>query len=132
MVAPLMLTFRPGYLAAAAALFAVEVLIAAFAGGFIRLTLGDYLVVILVYCFLRAFSTVSATKAALGTLALAFTVEFSQYFHLIRLLGLDTSRLAHLILGSSFQLGDLLAYTLGIGTVLGVEKVRSCTEGHRK
>jgi hypothetical protein len=117
-----MLTFRPGYAVAAAGLFLTEVVIAAASDrGFIRLSVGDYLVVILVYCFVRAFVKVGVWRAAIGVLVLAFAVEVSQYFHLIRVLRLDSSRLAHLILGSSFEVGDLFAYALGIGTVLVVE-----------
>jgi len=119
------MTLKIGYLLAAVALLVIEVLIASFLhGGFIRLYFGDYLVVILLYCLVRAVTRLSVLPAALGVLIFSFTLETLQYFHLVRLLGLESFRLARVILGDSFEWQDLLAYAAGIGTVLIVEKLR--------
>lgn len=120
-----MITFKRKYFLAAAALFVIEVLIALFShGGFLRLYFGDYLVVILIYCTVRAFIRISVPKATFGVLLFSFAVELSQYFHLIHRLGLESFKLAQLILGSLFEWKDLLAYTSGIGTVLIAERVK--------
>ena len=117
--------FNGGYFAAAAVLFVVEILIALFfKGGFVRLYVGDYLVVILIYCAVKTFANVSGPKAAAGVLVFSFAVEISQYFQLIHRLGLESSTLAQLILGSLFEWKDLLAYTGGVGTILIVEGAR--------
>lgn len=44
-----------GFLTATVILFIVELLIAFFVSGFVRAHLGDTLVAILIYCFLRTF-----------------------------------------------------------------------------
>lgn len=89
--------------------------------GFIRHTFGDYLVVILLYCFLKSFWNASAIKAAITVLVISFLVEFLQLFHLLQLLHLENNKLAKLVLGSTFQIDDLMAYILGIATVLLME-----------
>lgn len=118
-----MFTFKLGYFLPACALLAVEILIAGcLRDGFIRFYVGDYLVVILIYCIVRTFTACPVLKTAVGVWIFSIVVEISQFFHLIGHLGLGDSRIAHLILGSHFEWKDLLAYTAGIGTVLLVEK----------
>jgi Protein of unknown function (DUF2809) len=118
------MTFRVGYFALAVALFGVEVVIALFAKGFIRFSFGDFLVVILMYCLARTFLKGPVLRTAIGVLLFAYAVEGSQYFHLINRLGLERSLAARLILGNLFEWGDMVAYTLGITLVLGVEWAR--------
>ena len=124
-----MITFKIRYFLAAAALFVIEVFIAIFShGGFLRLYFGDYLVVILIYCSVRAVTRFSIPSTACGVLLFSFAVEISQYFHLIQHLGLESYKLAHLILGSQFEWGDLICYSAGIVTVLIAEKTNLITK----
>jgi hypothetical protein len=53
----------------------------------------------------------------------AYTVEITQYFRLADALGLGPHSLARILIGSSFSWGDIIAYTAGIGTVLGLETI---------
>lgn len=91
---------------------------------FIRPYGGDFLVVILLYCFIKSFIDAPVAKTAIRVLVFAYAVEISQYFHLAKLLGLAHSHVALLVLGNSFSFGDLLCYTLGILLVVLVEKIR--------
>ena len=91
---------------------------------FIRPYGGDFLVVMLLYCFVKSFIDASVGKTAVGVLAFAYLIELSQYFHLAKFWGLEHSRTALLILGNSFSFSDLLCYTLGILLALFVEKIR--------
>ena len=103
-------------------LFLAEVLIAFFIRDkIIRPYGGDFLVVILIYCAIRTFTEAPVWKIALGVLLFAYTVELTQYFHLINYFGLEHSTAAMLIMGKSFQWFDMLAYTLGIVMVLFLE-----------
>jgi hypothetical protein len=121
-----MLTFRKHYFLITVLLFVTELLIATFLHDrIIRPYFGDFLVVILVYCFLRSFFKVSIVKAAIATLVFAYLIECMQYLNLIQKLGLQNSKMANLILGNLFQWIDLLAYTLGILLVLLIEKMES-------
>lgn len=103
-------------------LLAVEIYI----GTFVKDTIirpygGDFLVVILLYCFLKSFWNVSVFKVAMIVLIFSFVIEFLQYFKLVEILGLHNNKLASIIIGTSFSWKDLLAYFLGIVTVLIVE-----------
>jgi Protein of unknown function (DUF2809) len=103
-------------------IFIVEVVIAKFlTHGFIRYTFGDYLVVILIYCFLKSFINASSFYIAVSVLLFAFSIEFLQLINLLNMLSLENNHLAKLILGSTFHISDLVAYTLGIITVLIIE-----------
>jgi hypothetical protein len=120
-----MLRFSFVYLLWAVVLFIMEVLIAAFMhDAFIRPTFGDYLVVILMYCSFRTVVQANYRNMCLAVLCLAYFIELTQYFHLIELLGLKHSRPAQWILGNGFSWGDMLAYTLGVATIWGVERRR--------
>jgi len=116
-------TFRKRYLFFALSLFIIEVLIALFFHDrFVRPYVGDFLVVILIYCFIRSFFAFSVRATAIATLLLAYLIEFLQYADLLHKLGLQHSALANLVLGNLFQWGDLIAYTLGIVLVLILER----------
>ena len=106
-------------------LFVAEVLIAVFLhDGFIRPYAGDFLVVILIYCFVRSFVQAPVVPVALAVLAFSYLVETLQYFNLVKHLGLEHSRIANIVIGNYFTWPDILAYTLGIGFVILVEKVK--------
>ncbi|MBN8575382.1 MAG: DUF2809 domain-containing protein [Cytophagales bacterium] len=118
-----MLRFNTYYFALAILLFAIEVLIALFAhDNFVRPYLGDVLVVILIYCFIKSFLNLPVFALAVGVLFFAFAIEFLQYVKIVNVLGLEKSELWRIVLGTSFAWLDMLAYVVGIRVVLMVEK----------
>ena len=118
-----MLAFKKGYLIVAIIIFIIEALIALYVKDkIIRPYIGDFLVVILIYCSIRSFLNFSIINTALGTLVFAYLVEFLQFLNLIEVLGLENSRLANIIIGNFFEWIDIIAYTAGIGSVLLFEK----------
>jgi len=118
-----MFTFHKTYFYLTLLIFCVEVFIAVFVrDNFVRPYLGDILVVILIYCFLKSFLNLSVLKTALFVLLLAFSIEFLQYLKFIKLLGLENSSFGGTILGTSFDWLDLLNYTIGIVILLLAEK----------
>ena len=107
------------YLIITLLLFLIEALIAIFLkSGFIRHTFGDFLCVILLYCFFKNFIEGHHFKIAISVLILSFSIEFLQLTNYLELFNLQDNHLANLILGSTFNASDLLAYTLGIITVI--------------
>ena len=90
--------------------------------GFIRPYMGDFLVVILIYAFVRAFFKYSMNLTAIGVLLFSFLVEILQHFNIVDVLGLGSSRLARTVIGTSFSWEDFIAYSLGIIMVLVSEK----------
>jgi hypothetical protein len=120
-----LLTFRKNYFLLFVLLFIVEVLIALYLHDrIIRPYIGDYLVVIMLYCFVRAFIKTSVLPAALAVLLFAYLIEVLQYFQIVSLLGLENNRVAKTVIGYQFEWIDMLAYTLGIITVLLLERMR--------
>lgn len=119
-----MFTFKIKYFFLAILLFVTEVLIAVYiTDNLVRPYGGDFLVVILIYCFVKAFWTASVPVAAISVLIFSYIIEVSQYFKLVKLIGLQNSKLANVVLGNSFAWADMLAYTLGILLVILLEKL---------
>ncbi len=103
-------------------LFVIEVLIALYVhDNFVRPYFGDYLVVMLIYCAVRTFINASPLKIAIAVLLFAYLIELLQYFHLVDRLGLADNLLARTVIGYGFEWLDLLAYTLGVITILLLE-----------
>lgn len=120
-----MFTFRFNYFIIAIFLFLTEVAIALFVHDqLIRPYVGDLLVVILIYSFVKSFVNVQVPGTAISVLIFAWLVETLQYFNLVIHLGLANSKTANIILGNSFSWIDILAYTLGICIVLVIEVIR--------
>ena len=119
-----MFQFNRNYFTITILLLLLEIAIALYVhDNFIRPYFGDFLVVILLYCFLKSFVKVSVWVAAALVLVISFTIETAQYFNLVEKLELQHSKIAKIVLGNSFAWMDLLAYTLGILAVISMEKI---------
>jgi hypothetical protein len=117
-----MYKFQSKYFFAAAVLFVVEVLIAMyFHDRFIRPYFGDFLVVILLYCFVKSFLDLPVKETAIGVLLFSYLIEICQYFNIVAVIGLQDSKIASTVIGTSFEWIDLLAYTLGVLTIIWFE-----------
>ena len=114
--------FNKNYLVLAHSLFLIELAIAfIIKTGFIRYTFGDYLVVILLYAIIRGCTNLSVWASSVVVLLIAYTVEFLQLTSFLSYINLEDSPTAKLIFGSTFHVTDLLAYALGLLTVLIAE-----------
>jgi hypothetical protein len=119
-----MQTFKSNYFILTILLFTVEVLIATFVHDqIIRPYIGDLLVVILIYCFVKSFFNFPVVSTAISVLLFSFLVEFLQYLKIVEVLGLQKNKIARIIIGTSFSWFDLVLYTIGISIVLIVEKL---------
>lgn len=115
--------FNAYYFYWSAILLITEIYIGVFVkDDFVRPYMGDFLVVILIYTFVRAFFKYSIINTAIGVLLFSFLVEILQYFKIVEILGLGSSQLARTIIGTTFVWEDFIAYSLGIVTVLGAEQ----------
>ena len=119
-----MLHFRRNYFLLAIILFFIEVAIALFVRDVIlRPYGGDVLVVIFLYCLLKAFFRISLRNAVLGVLFLCFVIEGLQLFKLPERMGMEENMLFSTVLGSHFEWLDLLMYILGALLILFAEMV---------
>ncbi|NMH29395.1 ribosomal maturation YjgA family protein [Flavobacterium silvaticum] len=117
------MSFSKNYFAIFVVLFAIEACIALFVhDGFIRPYVGDVLVVMLIYGFVKSFIELPVITAVVCVLAFAFCVEFLQYLNIVDKLGLSESPLARTVIGTSFSWNDLLCYTIGCLLIVASEK----------
>lgn len=119
------LKFNIYYFVVFIVLFAIETLIAIYLKeGFIRHTFGDYLVVILLYCFFKSIIKDKWFQVALAVLVFSYLIEFLQLTKLLEVLNLQDNTMGRIVLGSTFSISDLIAYTFGIITILIFEHSR--------
>ena len=119
-----LLKFNSRYFLYAIILFVTEILIAIFAHDpIIRPYVGDVLVVMLIYCSVKALFNTPVVATAILVLIFSYVIETLQYFRLVKLLGLHHSSLARTVIGTSFAWTDILAYTVGVGIILWGEKI---------
>lgn len=116
--------FNKKYFLFTVMLFAVEFFIALYiTDQFVRPFVGDALVVILIYCFIRIFLKTDYRITALGVFIFACFIEICQYFDYVKLLGLENNRVFSVLMGRTFEWGDFAAYFAGFLIVLLCEKI---------
>ena len=121
-----MFRFHKGYFGLTVVLLLIEVLIAMYVrDNFIRPYFGDFLVVILMYCFLKSIADPDVRLTAMAVLLFSYLIEIFQYLNFVERLGLGNSEIARTLIGTSFAWRDILAYTTGILTVLWFERRRT-------
>ena len=117
-----MLTFNKSYFLASVLLLFIEIGIAMFVHDrFIRPYLGDVLVVILMYYFVKSFFNLPVIPLSIAVFIFSCVIEALQFFKLVNLLGLQHSKLAKIILGSAFEWNDILAYLAGFLLIIAFE-----------
>lgn len=122
MTATYMFTFNPKYFYFTLILFIIEICIAVFLDDtFIRPFIGDVLVVILIYCFIKSFWKINSSIAALSVFAFACVIEILQYFNFVNHFGWQKYKILAVALGSTFDWKDIIAYAIGIIIVLCLE-----------
>ena len=109
---------RIGYAIATVILLLTEVLIALYVhDAFVRPYIGDVLVVIVIYTFIRIFVPERCKLLPLYVFIFAALVEFSQMFHIVEVLGWQDNRFL-----SVLDWKDILCYVAGC-ILLGVYEV---------
>ena len=95
-------------------LLLIEICIALFVhDSFVRPYVGDVLVVMVLYFLVRIFLPEGCRWLPLFIFIFAVGVEFLQYFNLVELLGLSDNRFMRILLGSVFDIKDIICYGVG-------------------
>lgn len=103
-------------------ILSLEIVIAYFVhDNFVRPFIGDVLVVILIYVFVQTFTKLPPSYAVIGVFVFALIIEFLQLFSLAQILGLEENKIAKIVLGSTFDPLDILAYLIGAWICLFTE-----------
>ncbi len=81
--------------------------------GFIRGFLGDVFFMGLMFYSLKAIYDFNKEKLLLNLLFLAYIVEVSKYFKILKYFNLSNNAFLKLLFGATFDVMDLIAYTIG-------------------
>jgi len=84
---------------------------------------GDALYTVMVFYavgFIRPDAPLA--RRALVALGFSYAIEVSQLYRPPWLVSIRATTLGHLVLGSDFQVNDLIAYTVGIAAAIGLEQ----------
>ena len=96
----------------------IEILIALFVHDqFVRPYIGDMLVVVVLYFLVRVLLPEGYIWLPAFLFVFATGVEILQYFNLVELLGLSGNKFMRVLLGSVFDVKDIVCYGVG-GAVL--------------
>jgi len=105
---------RIHYVIAFIVLLIIEVYIAIYVhDAFIRPYVGDVLVVIVLYFAVRIAIPYKYKLLPLWIFIFAAFVEGLQYFHLVQVLGVEDVTFLRILLGSTFDLKDIICYAAG-------------------
>lgn len=120
------LKFSKTYFLATIILLIVETGIAIFVHDtFIRPFVGDTLALILVYCGLKTIIRGKKLKIAALSLGIALSIEALQATPFIDWVGLSHNKVARIILGSTFDGLDVLAYSVGALLIIIFDSVKT-------
>lgn len=118
--------FDPLSLAWAVALFIVLALLATVGArwGWLRSFFGDVLAVVWVYFVFKTFIAARVLPLALAALGVGFVVELGQFLASAWHLHIP-NRALRIVLGSTSDWWDVVAYTIGFAAVLALEALRA-------
>lgn len=105
---------RMGYALATIMILIVEIFIALYVhDDFIRPYIGDVLVVIVIYTFIRIWMPNGVLLLPLYIYVFAIFVEVMQYLHIVDILGLKNNRFMSVLIGGTFDWKDIVCYGTG-------------------
>jgi len=105
-------------------LLIVEIIIGVFVrDAIIRLYVGDILVVILMYAFIRGIIKKPVKYLPIYLFIFSCIVETAQYFRIVDILHLRKYKILSTIMGTSFDIKDILCYLIGTVILIIWERV---------
>lgn len=105
---------RKKYMMTLIFIFIVELYIGLFVRDkFIRPFIGDVLVVILLYVFIRTFFTPRTKLLPVYIFIVAALVEIGQYFNILKIFNLESNNFVRIIFGATFDIKDIICYFVG-------------------
>lgn len=121
------------YIIATLVLLFIEVLIAMFVhDSFIRPYVGDMLVVIVIYTFIRIWIPEGCRLLPFYVFLFAVLVEVLQYFNIVDVLGLSGSRFFSILIGGTFDWKDIACYGAGCVVLVIYEVVSGKNHFNKK
>jgi hypothetical protein len=116
------------YLIAFLVLLIIEIIIGLFVNdAIIRPYIGDVLVVILIYTFIRGIVHKSIKFLPVYLFVFAFAVELAQYYRVVYLLHLQDNKVISTIIGTSYDIKDILCYLIAAVVLVIWESLEKCS-----
>ena len=113
------------YLFATLLFLCIEVLIALYVHDrFVRPYVGDVLVVIVIYTFVRMVVPEKVRLLPLFVFLFATGVEALQAVNIVEVLGLSDNRFFSTLIGATFDFKDIVCYAVGCAVLGGYEILR--------
>lgn len=97
-------------------IFVLLVFIAVYTRGFVRGFIGDILVMFFMYYSVLTLFRANKTILLLLLFLFSIGIEIGQYFEIVKVLGLEANKIASTVIGTTFDIKDIIAYA--IGTIL--------------
>lgn len=112
-------------------LLITETIIALFVNdNIIRPYFGDVLIVVLIYTLIRGIIPKSIKFLPVYLFLFALAVELAQYFCIVDILSLKNNKVISTIIGTTFDLKDILCYLIGTVILIIWEKAEKL--GHQQ
>lgn len=112
------------YLFAFLVLLLTEIIIGLFVSDtIIRPYIGDVLVVILLYTFIRGIIQKKIKNLPIYIFVFATIVEVAQYYDIVNILHLQDKKVISTIIGTSFDIKDIFCYLVGTIIIIIWERV---------
>jgi len=107
-------------------LLIIEIIIGLFVNdAIIRPYIGDVLVVILMYTFIRGIVQKSIKFLPIYLFIFASTVELAQYYHIIDILHIQDNKVISTIIGTSFDIKDIFCYLIATAILIIWKKMEN-------
>lgn len=108
-------------------LLLIEILIALYVhDAFVRPYLGDVIVVVVIYTFIRVFIPEKCALLPFWVFVFAAGVEVLQLLHIVDLLGLGNISFFRVLIGSVFDMKDIVCYAVGCSLLGAYEYFIRC------
>ncbi len=115
---------RSHYAACFILLLIIEALIALYVhDDFVRPYIGDVLVVMVLYCFIRIFNPDKMMLMPLYIFVFAAGVEVLQYFNVVEVLRLQNNTFLRVLIGSVFDIKDIICYGIGCAVIVAISVI---------
>ncbi|MGL4449808.1 MAG: DUF2809 domain-containing protein [Sarcina sp.] len=96
------------------ATFFIEVFIALFVkDNFIRPYIGDVLVILCIYFFIRSFTNKKIKNLPIYIFIFSIIVELLQGINILGILGLENIKFMRVLVGTTFDFKDIVCYFIG-------------------
>ena len=118
------------YAVASLFLLLIEVIIALYVhDDFIRPYVGDMLVVIVIYTFIRIIVPEKCKLIPLLIFLFAVGVELLQLANIVEILGVEDNKFLKILIGSVFDIKDIVCYAVGCVILCMYEWIRERKRG---